>query len=406
MPVDRASGTRGTTSGTRKKAALDLAKAKHYKIPLPLPELADLVDRCRPDLIKGVQEKVKDRMSGEWAKSARSQAGRRRLHKYFSLFTEALRSGEMESFLANQKEQVKRYARRGVPLEEVETLDDCIGDTLHEVLLGTATTLDQRLAINWSWQVLEKFINASSFLAARHYILAREEELSMKEALLKRLAGRLMTAQEEERGRIAQDIHDELIQLLFGLRYELDLVDSKLDKRQFDGAKEEMRTMKERIDQGLSELRRLLRSLRPAVLDDLGLVPALNILVRQLDQSTGIEMDFQVKGKECRLPLSTETCLYRVAQEALHNTVKHAEASHVLATLSIQKNHTRLAVEDDGMGFKSEAYADGGGLSQDKFGLYGMSERVQSHGGTLRIDSRPGRGTRVVATLPLDDGKA
>ncbi len=401
---------------------------RQYVIPYPMPELADLIDEnveaLRENIIHGIEKSLSPGMA------RRLRGGEGRLDRFLEALSGALRSGDLEPFLDYQVEQVEAFAREGVSLADMESLADCLREGMMQTLMRVAATPDRIVSFSLASRILEKCIDATSALTARYYILAREQELTQKEAQLERLAQRLLAAQEEERKRIGQDIHDELIQLLFGLRYRMDTLQGKLDRG--DDVSGEIAFIKQRIDHGLLELRRILRNLRPAVLDDLGLVPALSLLVRQLKETAGLEAGLDAPGEMVRLPAAVETCLYRVAQEALVNTVKHAGASRVDVSLILSEGSVRLTVSDNGSGFERVAgelpglrRAPGGGTpagapggrglkrrggsmetggpmsGQDNFGLYGMRERIRSLSGRLDIDSRPGGGTTIVAELPL-----
>ncbi|MFW6113628.1 MAG: sensor histidine kinase, partial [Actinomycetota bacterium] len=127
----------------------------------------------------------------------------------------------------------------------------------------------------------------------------------------------------------------------------------------------------------------------------------LNLLVRQLKQSAGLEARLEVEEEAKRLPPALETCLYRVAQEAMANTVKHAGASVLEIRIHIDEGTARLSVEDDGEGFKGADAGAGDCTPRESFGLYGMRERVRGLGGTLCIESGQGMGTRVTAEFPI-----
>jgi signal transduction histidine kinase len=375
---------------------LDLKSMRQFLIPCPVPELADLIDRNREALADNIALRIDGGVSAGMMRILRDGEGQ--IGQFLSVLSGALRSGNLEPYLAYQAGQVEGFAREGISLGEVEALSSCIREGLMQTLLQTASTPDQTLSLSMGSRILEKFVDATSALSARHYILAREQELNQKEAQLEKLARRVLTAQEEERKRISQDIHDELIQLLFGLRYQMDILQGRMDRG--DEVGEEIATIKQRIDQGLTELRRILRNLRPAVLDDLGLVAALSLLVRQLKESAGLEASLAADGDAGRLQPDTETCLYRVAQEALVNAVKHAGASRVEVSLRVAEDAVVLTVRDDGSGLDREARWGAEGRAEG-YGLYGMRERVRMQDGTLSIRGEPGEGTVVAAELPL-----
>jgi signal transduction histidine kinase len=385
----------GKSASSRWPAYKD-RREEAYILPCPLPELADIIDEKSSLLVSMTTERT-GRSAGRRQRDVVGGAGR--LSSYISSLSDSLRKGDLEPFLDYQLEEARRYAREGVPLEEVERWISSIRESLRGVLLKSAKSPDQVLAFTLSSRVLESLIDASSTLVARHYILTREEELKAKELQLELLSRRLLTVQEEERKRLATDLHDELIQLLFGLRYELDVVKGRLGEGQ--AVDRELMTMKSRIDQGLTELRRILRNLRPALLDDLGLVSALKLLVRQANESSGNRVTLESSEDADRLPTEIETCLYRVAQEALTNAVKHSRAQKISATLYIDDGEVVLRVSDNGIGFDvASQYRDNRFVTGEGFGLYGMRERLRGLNARLTVESEAGVGTRVTAVLP------
>jgi signal transduction histidine kinase len=385
----------GKSASSRWPAYKD-RREEAYILPCPLPELADIIDEKSSLLVSMTTERT-GRSAGRRQRDVVGGAGR--LSSYISALSDSLRKGDLEPFLDYQLEEARRYAREGVPLEEVERWISSIRESLRGVLLKSAKSPDQVLAFTLSSRVLESLIDASSTLVARHYILTREEELKAKELQLELLSRRLLTVQEEERKRLATDLHDELIQLLFGLRYELDVVKGRLGEGQ--AVDRELMTMKSRIDQGLTELRRILRNLRPALLDDLGLVSALKLLVRQANESSGNRVTLESSENADRLPTEIETCLYRVAQEALTNAVKHSRAQKISATLYIDDGEVVLRVSDNGIGFDvASQYRDNRFVTGEGFGLYGMRERLRGLNARLTVESEAGVGTRVTAVLP------
>lgn len=231
---------------------------------------------------------------------------------------------------------------------------------------------------------------------ARLYQIVQE-----REAQLEQLVRRLVTAQEEERKRIACELHDETGQKLTALAMGLAAVESQLaaggDPAQVTAV---VRDLREMSDQAIVELRNIMADLRPAQLDDLGLVPALRWLVKQY-QARHPEIQVQLVTERAldRLPAQYETVLFRATQEALTNVVRHARATQVRLTLSRDSTCVRLEVNDNGVGFDPAApprHAPGSGL-----GLVGLRERVALVGGRCVVDSAPGQGTRVVIELPL-----
>jgi PAS domain S-box-containing protein len=207
---------------------------------------------------------------------------------------------------------------------------------------------------------------------------------------------RLVRVQEDERRRIARELHDTVSQLLtallLGIRAVRDagplspLALTRLDDLQ-------------RVAHELGRsARNLAVRLRPTVLDDLGLEPALGQLVGEWSAQTGLAIDFQTAGLEsARLPAEVETVLYRVVQEALTNVAKHARAQQVSVVVSRHNGYVTAVVEDDGVGFDPKS------AGSDRLGLIGMYERVALVGGELDIESTPGAGTTTIARVPVVD---
>ena len=203
---------------------------------------------------------------------------------------------------------------------------------------------------------------------------------------------RVVAAQELERKRLARELHDETGQALTSILLGLKPLESQATTEEDRAA---VAALRELVVSTLQDVRRLAVELRPAALDDFGLVPALERLADTFREQTGIDVDVQADVGADRLATEIETALYRIVQEALTNIVKHAEAGRVSILLT-RKDHSVVAVvEDDGRGFEPETAPDGG------LGLVGMRERVGLVGGRLRIESASGAGTTLVAEVPL-----
>jgi signal transduction histidine kinase len=208
-------------------------------------------------------------------------------------------------------------------------------------------------------------------------------------------------AQEDERQRIARELHDETAQGLIELSRRVDALAvnaAELDEL----AIERLEQLQERIEDLLQGVRRFSRDLRPSVLDDLGLLPALNGLLAELKEHA-IEPRLETKGVSRRLPPDTELALFRIAQEALNNVKKHARASEVIASVEFQEARVRLTIQDNGCGFQF-AGRTSDLVSMGRFGLVGMEERTHLLGGYLKVLSGLDFGTIVVADVPAPQG--
>jgi signal transduction histidine kinase len=214
------------------------------------------------------------------------------------------------------------------------------------------------------------------------------------ELALQSLSGRLLEVQEAERQHLARELHDEIGQLLTYLRRFL-----RCDEK---SSVETLRLQGERaravVDELLEKVRSLSFDLRPADLDQLGLLPALLTLFGRYSDQTGVAVDFKHRGLEGRLAPALETGAYRVVQEALTNVARHSGAAVVTVRLWADRKILNLQIEDRGRGFdSSEAFK-----VLRSGGLLGLQERITLLGGKVVIDSTPGAGTSITAELPLD----
>jgi signal transduction histidine kinase len=203
---------------------------------------------------------------------------------------------------------------------------------------------------------------------------------------------RVVEAQEQERRRLARELHDETGQALTSILLGLKPLEEALAGTPGAAALADLRQL---VVEALQDVRRLAVGLRPAVLDDFGLVPALERLTASFAEQSGIRVDFHSTLGETRLPSAVESSLYRVVQESLTNIVKHAGAQNVSVSVVGRPSTAAAVIEDDGAGFDPRLVHDGG------IGIVGMRERLALLDGRLEIESRPGAGTTVVAEVPL-----
>lgn len=217
-------------------------------------------------------------------------------------------------------------------------------------------------------------------------------------ARLREVAARALGAAEEERKRIARELHDETAQTLAALLIRIRVLKSTRDAEAAAGMLEEMRR---EVGVALEGVRRFARGLRPPSLDELGLVPAIESHVRTLSEITGLA--FTVDAPPVPAGLLTpeaELAVYRIVQEALSNVVRHAGARHVSLSVTPGPGSLTVLVQDDGKGFSpAKVMASRGGL-----GLFGMQERAAYLGGRVEVESTPGAGTRVRAEIPTGEG--
>ena len=222
------------------------------------------------------------------------------------------------------------------------------------------------------------------------------EEVEQARRELEQLSARLLEIQEDERRRLSRELHDEIGQTLTALRIEISQAHS-LTRTDTPAVRERLESARALAEKTLSTVRNIALLLRPSMLDDLGLGPALQWQAEDFSSRTGVPCEYSDGGLHDVLSDACKTCVYRVVQEALHNAEKHASASNVRVSISQQPTVLTVAIEDNGCGFDTDATARRPG----SLGILGMRERAALLGGALTIVSPPGQGTRVKLSLPL-----
>ncbi len=210
-------------------------------------------------------------------------------------------------------------------------------------------------------------------------------------------ASQIIQAQEQERQRIARELHDETSQVLTSLLISLTLLEETVETQE---ARERIADTRVLAHSTLRAIRNLSIDLRPSALDDLGLLPALRWYVKEYQKKCSIEVEFHATGFKERLPAEMETALYRIVQECLTNTAKHANAKRVTITLKEETDRVYARITDDGKGFDYEAILKTPGQERG-LGLAGMNERAVLLDGKLNIHSTAERGTIIEVSIPL-----
>jgi signal transduction histidine kinase len=212
--------------------------------------------------------------------------------------------------------------------------------------------------------------------------------------------GVITDAQEEERRRLARELHDDTLQALIALKQRVQLAQLEVEPtgRKETPEEAELNEIATLTEKTIENLRRVTRALRPIYLEDLGLVPAVEMLVRETNQVTGIKVEFQQLGIERRLEPTTELALYRIIQEALSNIARHAQAGGAKLTMTYSPESVTIKISDNGIGFElpktPSEFAPNG-----HYGLLGMYERAELIGAELKISSAPKQGTQVEISL-------
>ena len=226
------------------------------------------------------------------------------------------------------------------------------------------------------------------------------QKVNLAQKSLRGYLGAVTTGQEEERRRLARDLHDDTIQALIALNQQIQLAQLSVVDETMAG---KLSTMQQMAEQMIGDLRRLTRDLRPIYLEDLGLIPALDMLARDIGHLQQLPVTFESSGRDRRLPAAEELALYRIAQEGLSNVLRHAQASQADLCLAFESEAVTLTIRDDGVGFvvpESPAQMAATG----HFGLLSIQERAELIGARMVIASTPGSGTQIAISLPLGRG--
>ena len=223
-------------------------------------------------------------------------------------------------------------------------------------------------------------------------ILGLERDTAESRAALQQLSARLVAAQEDERRSISRELHDEVGQTLTGVRVELANLSQLIRAGSAESAGK-ADEIKQQVESSIGVVRNMALLLRPSMLDDLGLVPALQWQAREVARRSGIWIKVDAASVSEELPEEHKTCVYRIVQEALHNCMQHASARNVKITVAQETSSLRLAIEDDGKGFNAR--------EEKGMGLLGIEERVIHLGGRFAVESAPEHGTILKVLLPL-----
>jgi len=251
------------------------------------------------------------------------------------------------------------------------------------ITIGLTIALGLVLAIFSTRKILELEDTSD-----RHY-----KEISHARVELKQLSARLLEAQEEERRLISRELHDEVGQALTGVLVEMANLSNLMRNKEEPALSTKADEIKRLLEESISVVRNMALLLRPSMLDDLGLVPALQWQAREVSKRNGIWVKVAAEQVSDELTEDHKTCIYRIVQEALHNIVKHANARNVTITVSQEPDRLLLSIQDDGRGFNPP--------QERGMGLIGMEERVSALGGRLVVESAVGEGTLLRVALPL-----
>ena len=211
------------------------------------------------------------------------------------------------------------------------------------------------------------------------------------------LAFKIIEAQEEERKRVAREIHDGPAQSIANLVFRVELAQKMMDKDK-EKAKEELKTLKDMVRYSVKDVRKIIYDLRPMSLDDLGLIPTIRRYIEKFEEQTNLDVALNVMGNSKKVPKTHEITIFRIIQEALNNVHKHAEANSCDLKMEFTKNNINVLIVDDGVGFELDEVGEG------KYGLINMRERCELINAKMNINSNKS-GTRISIRVPLDQEK-
>lgn len=272
---------------------------------------------------------------------------------------------------------------------EVETPSATIGG--REIVMAVTWSVDSRHADTYE-SVLVSIVDITELKQV-------QQELEQSRQQLRDLAAYLQSAREEERTRIAREIHDEFGQVLTALKMDVTWMRQRLPEGQPD-LEGKMQDMIDLIDETVQMVRRIATELRPGLLDDLGLVAAIEWQAQEFTKRSGVPCTLNVEAPEVPLDRELTTALFRIFQETLTNVARHAQATRVTVTLAQRESSLVLIVEDDGKGISSEEIE-----GRESLGLVGMRERALGLGGSLTLEGTPNEGTTVTVRIPLNHAR-
>jgi signal transduction histidine kinase len=223
-----------------------------------------------------------------------------------------------------------------------------------------------------------------------------EEELQTSHEQLRNLSSYLQSAREQERTSIAREIHDDLGQTITALKMDLSWFGKRLPK-DHEPLREKKKSMDKTLNEALESIERIITELRPGVLDDLGLIAAIEWQGGDFQDRTGIRCKFNIDPEEIVLDKERSTAIFRIFQETLVNITRHANATRVNISLTEEEDKLVLKVKDDGKGIREEQISD-----SKSFGLMGIRERAHLFGGKVKIKGVKGKGTTVTVSIPVE----
>lgn len=265
-------------------------------------------------------------------------------------------------------------------------------DDLQKRVKNVALSIERAEAIGSQMNVVLEYLSGDLNQVTRILESAKNRQL---------IGLKIILAQEDERKRIAREIHDGPAQSLANLVLRTEIAERMLERNDMGAIRSELIDLKGQIRSGLGEIRKIIFNLRPMALDDLGLVPTLRKFVQDFEENTRIRSIFETSGKERRLSSAMEAAMFRMVQEAYSNALKHAQPTFVRLEITFLHDEVQLQIEDNGIGFQAELFKTEV-KTHSHFGLIGMRERVDLLQGNLEIESAVGQGTKIRIQVPTN----
>ena len=350
-------------------------------------EVFDIGEQCRKDFeslskeLDDVKIRVAIVITDSDALDSKARFARKRLSEVSMHFNHFSEEQVRDAYERAHKLQVDLQINRQLEKELRNRRDE-----LELRLRGLQQTIDKAVHLVSQISVVQNYLTQDlKFVGEALQEAKRKQDFGLK----------IIEAQEQERKKLSREIHDGPAQMLANVMMRSDLIERVQREKGPDEALVEIRSLKVMVRNALYEVRRIIYDLRPMALDDLGLVPTLRKYLQTTeDYNNGVNLNFVNLGQVKRLPSDMEVALFRLVQEAVQNSLKHADPKQIQVKLSISKEMVTVVVKDDGKGFDSSIQKEG------SFGLVGMRERVELLEGEMTIDSQPGAGTLVFIQIP------
>ena len=274
---------------------------------------------------------------------------------------------------------------------EKETYLKARRDELQQRIKSVEVSLERAETISSQINVVLEYLSGDLNQVTRILESAKNRQL---------IGLKIILAQEEERKRMAREIHDGPAQSLANLVLRTEIAERMLMKQEFQLVQEELMELKSQVRSGLEEIRKIIFNLRPMALDDLGLVPTLRKFVQDFEEKTKIRAVFETAGRELRMPSAMEAAVYRLVQEAFSNALKHASPTYVSLEIKFYPKRILITIQDNGVGFDVEQTM-ARSKKNSHYGLIGMHERVELLNGKMEIQSAKGQGTKISISIPV-----